>query len=170
MGAVAGAGRGQRLAAAGALGGEAGAALGAELPVGGGLGLAVLALLEELVEGVEALEEALLEGLVGGLLGLAWLGHGTYGAGPVGSGWGAAPDPIVDGGRRVRQLFDCCCLEKYFFLRIWKRRFWLIDRSGPPDGVRCAHVCIRADGAAKWKREVALPAGGRLPPRAAATA
>ena len=26
--------------------------------------------------------------------------------------------------------------------------------GGPPDGW-CAHVCIRADGAAKWKGEVA---------------
>jgi hypothetical protein len=158
VGAVAGAGRGQRLAAAGALGGEAGAALGAELPVGGGLGLAVSALLEELVEGVEALEEALLEGLVGGLLGPAWLGHGTYRADPGGSWWRAAPTLIVDGGRRVRQLFDCCCLEKYFFSGIWKGTFWLIDRSGRAHGVRCAHTCIKAQRGRNSKGKVALGA------------
>ena len=95
------------MAAAGALGGEAGAALGAVLPVGGGLGLAGLALLDEAVQGVEVLAEALLEGLFRRLLGLAWLGHVTYRAGPGGSGWRAVPDPIVDCGGRVRQLFDC---------------------------------------------------------------
>jgi len=86
------------MAAAGALGREAGATLGAVLPVGGGLGLAGLALLDEAVQGVEVLAEALLEGLVGGLLGLAWLGHVTCRAGPGGSGCRAVPDPIVDGG------------------------------------------------------------------------
>jgi hypothetical protein len=63
-------------------GGEAGAALGAVLPVGGGLGLAGLALLDEAVQGVEVGAEALLEGLLGWLLGLARLGHVTYRAGP----------------------------------------------------------------------------------------
>ena len=85
VGAVAGAGRGQGMAAAGALGREAGAAVGTVLPVGGGLGLAGLALLDEAVQGVEVGAEALLEGLLGGLLGLAWLGHVTYRAGPGGS-------------------------------------------------------------------------------------
>ena len=103
------------MAAAGALGGEAGAALGAVLPVGGGLGLAGLALLDEAVQGVEVGAEALLEGLLGGLPGLAWLGHVTCRAGPGGSGWRAMPDPIVDGGRRVRQLFDCLLFGEIFF-------------------------------------------------------
>jgi len=98
VGAVAGAGGREGMAAAGALGGESGAALGAVLPVGGGLGLAGAALLDEAVERFEVLAEALLEGLLGGLLGLAWLGHVTCRAGPGGSGWGAAPTPIVDGG------------------------------------------------------------------------
>ena len=70
------------MAAAGALGGESGAALGAVLPVGGGLGLAGAALLDEAVQGVEVGAEALLEGLVGWLLGLTRLGHLTYRAGP----------------------------------------------------------------------------------------
>jgi len=86
------------MATAGALGGEAGAAVGAVLPVSGGLRLAGPTLLDEAVQGVEVLAEALLEGLVGGLLGLAWLGHVTYRAGPGGSGCRTMPDPIVDCG------------------------------------------------------------------------
>ena len=38
----------------------------------------------------------------------------------------------------------------------------MIDRSGRAHGGRCAHVCIRAHGAAKWKREVALDAAGQV--------
>ena len=103
------------MAAAGALGGESGAALGAVLPVGGGLGQAGLALLDEAVQRLQVLAEALLERLLGRLLGLARLGHVTYRAGPGGSGWRAMPDPIVDGGGRVRQLFDCLLFGEIFF-------------------------------------------------------
>ena len=121
VGAVAGAGGREGMAAAGALGREAGAALGAVLPVGGGLGLAGPALLDEAVQGVEVGAEALLEGLLRRLLGLAWLGHVTCRAGPGGSGWRAMPDPIVDGGRRVRQLFDCLLFGEIFFFASLKR-------------------------------------------------
>ena len=122
------------MAAAGALGGEAGAALGAVLPVSGGLGLAGLALLDEAVQGVEVLAEALLEGLLGWLLGLAWLGHVTCRAGPGGSGCRTMPDPIVDCGVGWANSLIVCCLEKYFFLGVWKGVFWLIDRSGRAAG------------------------------------
>jgi hypothetical protein len=61
MRAVLGAFGREWVAAAGTLGGEPGAALGAVLVVGGGLGLAGGAFLDELTEGVEAMAEALFE-------------------------------------------------------------------------------------------------------------
>jgi hypothetical protein len=70
--AIAGAFGRERVAAAGALGGEPGAALGAVLVVGRGFGLAGLALLDELSEGVEAVAKALFEGLFGCFIGHYW--------------------------------------------------------------------------------------------------
>ncbi len=63
------------MAAAGALRGEAAAAVGAELPVGGRLRLADLTLLHEAVQRLQMLPEALLDGLLRWLLGFTWFGH-----------------------------------------------------------------------------------------------
>ena len=95
------------MAAAGALGGEAAAAVGAELPVGGRLRLADLTLLHEAVQRLQMLPEALLDGLLRWLLGFTWLGHFTYRAGPAASGCRTMPDPIVDNGERCANRGRC---------------------------------------------------------------